>query len=277
MKSYKLREVIETSLYSIENQLVELSQNLEESWDKSLWNIFSVIFGGVGTSLLFIENAIPALINTILVDSNETIQESKLTAILLYLLVILIIFICLTGAIRICVYGIYKVRNRSNKNTKEKREVLVRYFHKVILNNIFVGISFVQKYLEDQKKLNEMQNISKNESNQNESEDGVNYEEKIKLFKDNRMYLYEAKYYFVEAKKGIDEHYIFELDKNRDNDLFLSDIGYETLFNMLEMYDYGCTVLQNYIPAGEEKDKIVEIRESIGIWINRLKRQYQHK
>jgi len=65
MQSYKLRKTSETALFPIEHELRMLRQENDKSWTILMLKILSVVFSGIGTTVLFQENGIPALVKYI--------------------------------------------------------------------------------------------------------------------------------------------------------------------------------------------------------------------
>lgn len=256
MKSYKLRQITETALYSIENVLKDLQVNMETSWKKLLWESISVIFGGIGTSLVFDQHGFPTLIQYILGDNLETTSELVIS--IIYIVSIIIFFFLLSSFVFgvISIVNIVKAKFSNNKSTKEKRKELIEYFHTIILNDIFVGISFIQKYYEEKADIPIVGEIRIK-----------------KICGDNDLYLYEAYYYLKKAYDEIDSKDIFELKYSESNELFLDDIGVNTLYSMLKIFYRGCNELMKVISEGEERVQLEYIIKRIFMWEDDLKKR----
>jgi hypothetical protein len=134
------------------------------------------------------------------------------------------------------------------KKNDTGRTELTEIFHKSVINDIVVGLSFADKVEEE-------------------------YDENVKV-----MYLYEAKYYFVQAFEKIKDMEIFDDDQNYNSDL-VEEIGYETFLTTLIVFREGVKHVKGKLPNKRvpEYSQIEEIDSAIDLHISILKKDYNNK
>lgn len=249
MQSYKLRKTSETALFPIEHELRLLRQDNDRSWTILMLKILSVVFSGVGTTLLSQDEYIPALVQYIFKQIWKQ-SVSKIWIIIAETILALAIFVILS-------YFSNKIINfcnssKDNKKDDFERENLAEVYHKIILNNVITGKSFTKKA---QVKLGEMQNIIKNcnnEKNQKENEHIIK-ETKRELC----LYLSEAFYYFMIAEKQIRDKKIIEIGTRKEYIEFLEEVGALALIESLLMYEKSIDELKILL------DNLVKLDSSI--------------
>lgn len=233
MKSYKLRKATETVLYSIEKELVDIRKTTETKWNKLIGQVLSVLLSGIGTSLLFNEHAIPVFINSYF--DNSIHKASDIRRALVYIISIFFIFLILFTLTLIFRFLVDRINERiSNKSTNEKRIQLIEFFHKVILNDIIIGLSFISKYEEE-----------RNNCNADEC----------------KLYLHEAHYYFSLAYRNINDKGIVPTKNTSGYDEFIIMIGLGTLISAFTSFENGLERLRSYII--ELKDEIPDLDANI--------------
>lgn len=244
LQSYKLRKTSETALFPIEYQLKLLRQENDKSWTLLMLKILSVIFSGVGTTVLCQENCIPALVQYIFcnilkkeIPMGWLIAIQSLAAIGLFVLL---------SFITIKIINLLNL-SKDNKKNDSERENLAEVFHKIILNNIITGKSFTKKA---QSKYNELQKY-----NTDTEGEGAEREEKAKEIKGEFcLYLSEALYYFMIADRQITKEKIIEIG-NRDNyQNFLDEVGILTLAESLFMYEKSINELKSLLMGLDDID-----------------------
>ncbi len=169
IKSYKLNKTLENSIYPLEQELKEINNN---TISNSLNNLVGIVFSGIGTSVVFSENCVLDLLAYVY-DFWGISTDSFIRAII-NSLVALILFLLFYFA-GLLVNNITKKRGKlyKKKGSSEGRSELREIFHKSIINDIVIGISFVNKAEE------------------------IMYEGDVA-----EMYLYEAAYYFIQYMTG---------------------------------------------------------------------------
>lgn len=155
MQSYKMRKIIETVLFPIEEDIKGIKEQGDKSWTSLMWQIFSVVFSGIGTTLLCQDNFIPSWVKVMLYGENQAKQqETGFFVFMLEFLVALAFF----GIV--CVITLkcseWAIKCKDGKGSQKERQRLIEYFHKVILNNILTGISFVKKINTREKAIKEL-------------------------------------------------------------------------------------------------------------------------
>lgn len=250
MQSYKLRKTSETALFPIENELRLLRQESDRNWTSLVLKILSVLFSGIGTTLLCQDEYIPTLVKRIFTKLQINPGHFVLFA-SQAVLAIAVFMVTAFGAITIINW---KNRIKDNKKNEIERENLAEYFHKITLNNIITGKSFTKKAL---TKLIDMQN-KMSEYDQNRSADqreAKELQEKIKEIKrEFCLYISEAIYYFSIAERQIEEKKIVEFG-SRDKYLkYLKEIGVITLIESLLMYENAIDELQTLAVQLQQMD-----------------------
>lgn len=229
MQSYKLRKTSETALFPIENELRLLRQENDRSFTVLMLKIVSVVFSGIGTTVLSQKEYIPSLIEYIIcrvfkrsISSGWMILWEILVATGLFLVVSIVAFKFIN----------WKNSIKDNKKNDFERENLAEVFHKVILNNIITGKSFTKKA---QIKLNEMENFLKNKKGNGDKKE---LEEQFKETKrEFCLYLSEAFYYFMIAERQMAERKIIEIGKRDEYIEYLNEVGVLALTESLLMYE----------------------------------------
>ena len=115
------------------------------------------------------------------------------------------------------------------------RRVLSEKFHKSIINDIVVGLSFLDKTSEEGKLETEIKN----------------------------MYLFEATYYFSQAEMQIELMELFDDKKEVYNKEFIDEVGYETLLTTLLVFQNGVKNVMNKMPKAEEKISLLHLIKSL--------------
>lgn len=242
LKSYKLNKTFENSMYPVEQELVKISKSTKKSFLSILGSLVTFSFGGIGANLLFNENGIPKLIAYYvnpMIGNKPNIQYT-----IWYILGVVITFVllCIIGAIVLKL--VCREKNKLKKKKQEKgREELLEVFHKSIINNIVIGISFSDK-AEDEK-----------------------YKTKVE-----KMYLFEAVYYFKLAELEIESMELFDTEKNEYNDLLLLKIGIETIRSTLLVFESGLRKVYTHLPQSDEKDLVKNIANSVKTYQGMLNR-----
>lgn len=218
MQSYKLRKTSETALFPIEYELRLLRQENDKSWITLMMKILSVVFSGIGTTVLCQENCIPALIQYIFCIVLK-MSLSIGWIIVIQSLVAVGIFVILS-LISIKVINWWH-ESKDNKKNDFERENLAEIFHKIILNNIITGKSFTKKA---QAKFTEMQeNIE--EADQEEQKGKENVEKIKEIKREFCLYLSEAYYYFMIAERQIRKENIIEIGIRDEYLEYLNEVG----------------------------------------------------
>ena len=239
MQSYKLRKTSETALFPIEHELRMLRQENDKSWTILMLKILSVVFSGIGTTVLFQENGIPALVKYILCNKLEKCISMGWIIIIQSLFAIAVFAIMSFISVKVINWW---NSSKDNKKNNLERENLAEIFHKIILNNIITGKSFTKKA---QAKFTEMQ----------VKENG----DKIKEIKrEFCLYLSEAIYYFMIADRQIREEKIIEIGVRENYQEFLNEVGILALVESFSMYEAS---------VNELKELLEELNtEDVSIW-----------
>lgn len=277
MKSYKLNKTLENSTYPIEQELKNLNQLTQKSSLNAI-SITTVIFSGIATSLIIenklFENKVRQIIDWLkkynIIISNEQ----------LFFYAILLIYVVFFGWNLIVYFkNKYKLQPQNMKKSKYGREKLSENFHKSIINDIVVGLSFVdkadevikQEIVEKTKKVNLQEVVD---------ESSKEREEEVK-----NMYLYEATYYFLQASNQIEQMKIFDDEKEICNHKLIDEIGHNTLLTTLKVFKNGVEAVVNKLPKTSgnannesvkkenqvEHEVLEEILAKLQIHINLLK------
>lgn len=231
MKSYKLNKTFENSTYPLELELKNINNNTISS---TLSNLVGIIFSGIGTSLLFDSNGIATLWLGDLFNyfklPNEGYSRVGWTTII-YIFVFALLFLIGTSfnKSKSGKNSLYKKKG-TNKGRSELRED----FHKSIINDIVIGLSFVDKAEE------------------------IGYSGDVA-----DMYLYEAVYYFTQAKIQMEEIELLSPEKSSEHQKFIDEIGEMTIKCTCKVFHSGLIKLFEQLPDGKEKKDIGDIRDAL--------------
>lgn len=248
MKSYKLNKTLENSTYPIEQELKKVNQSMQNSALKTIITLSTVIFSGVATSFIYENKVFFDEISSLIAKLNLKLSVPQLFVIFLFI----IYLVCVIVSIILNCQAKEKEQPKNMKKNSHGRKKLSEDFHKSIINDIVVGLSFLDKTDE-------------------------NLEVEIK-----NMYLYEATYYFIQAEDQIEEMEIFDDTSKVYNKELIDEIGYETLFTTLEVFQNGVNNVMNKMPKSNEKiveyEELENIYENLEIHINLLKeKKYKEK
>ncbi len=228
IKTYKLSKTFENSTFPLELELRAMHQNTVAS---TLNNVSGIIFSGVGTTIISgyikVNDWSEFLVKAF--EWNKGIQPLIQISILTLMFVILYaIGVGLNTFLR------KKEDLSKKKNTSEGRSELCEIFHKSIINEIVTGVSFVNKAEE------------------------MNYDGDVAT-----MYLYEAAYYFKEAKVQMEEMGLLTGESGIKHQEFIDQIGANTVRSTCEVYLHGLEKLYGQIPDGSEKARVKDIATAI--------------
>lgn len=253
MKSYKLNKTLENSTYPIEQELKKINRSTRSGSLKTIAAVSTVVFSGIATNFidkneLFVDE-IDLLIKK-LGKFGWNISRAQIFGWGLFLIYV----ICIIINIIIYLIGQFKEQPRSLKKKPCGRKQLSIDFHKSIINDIVVGLSFLDKTNE---------------------EDGLEVEI-------SRMYLFEATYYFFQAETQIELMELFDDKREVCNKALIDEIGYETLLTTLSVFQNGVKNVMLKMPEQEnemvEYKRLKNIYENLEIHINLLKgKQYKEK
>lgn len=229
---------------SIEKVLKETRLKNEEYLSVFFEKVIAVLFGGIGTTLLFQNDLFPRFLNKIVEKYSES-QISILLSVVGYVCVFLIICIVYFLLFK---FIDHRSKTRDNKRTAEDRELLAEYFHKVFINEIIMGTSFTQKA---DRKFASMIKGDKTNS------------EKVKIMHDCCMYISQAQFYLKMAKEdvvkiGIGKHQI-EHDSttvySKRYEMFVKIVGNLALVESVQMLRETIEALEKVI------EKIMRFQE----------------
>lgn len=242
MKLYKLNKTFENSMYPVEQELIKISQSTKKSFLSVVGNIAAVVFSGIGTSLLFQENGIPMLISYFVSPRVENKPNISYVMWCIGLTIVIFSILFFVGLL------LSKKANKENDSIQKKkrekgREELAEAFHKSIINNIVIGISFADKAEEEE------------------------YETKT-----DQMYLFEAVYYFKIAELEIESMELFDTQKNEYNDKLILKIGIKTICSTLTVFKLGLDKVYDHLPDSDEKKLINDIRNLVNTYQGMLNR-----
>lgn len=233
MKSYKLNKTFENSIYPLEQELKSI--NKTTIW-RTLSNLSAAVFSGIGTSILFEDNCIPKILNNIYDKKNigiDTIEAARINIIVVIALFIILFLLGLL--INKITKGICNSRyDYKKKKNQQGRSELAERFHKIIINDIVTGLSFVDKSEE------------------------LQYSGSVA-----EMYLYEASYYFIQAKLEMEYMELLNPEKNKNHLKFIDEIGENTIISTCKVYKDGLNKLFAHLPKGTEKGTINKIIQAI--------------
>lgn len=120
------------------------------------------------------------------------------------------------------------------KKTKKGRSELIEIFHKSIIKNILIGLDFIDKA------------------------ENLQYKGNISI-----LYLYEAVYFFIEAKKEMEYMELLDSEKGVNHKKFIAELGENTINTTCKVFMDGLNKLYNNLPNGIEKETINTIRQAI--------------
>lgn len=228
MQSYKIKKMTETSMFPIEYELRQIHEENSSNWFKLMWQLISVVFSGIAVTLLCQKDYIPSLFDLIAEELSFPIWLKYLCEVF-FILLLFVLLVTITFAIIK-----YKIKVKDNKASEEDRIRLAEFFHKVIFNNITTGRSFLKKASncpDDEKEL----------------------------------YLCESIYYFNLSYKDILSKKILEIGKREKYELFLKEVGKNTLKNTISIFQESIKTLKSLLPE-EEKKIAEEIYKDILLW-----------
>ena len=127
---------------------------------------------------------------------------------------------------------------KTNKKTTKGRSKLVDSFHESIINDILIGLRFLEKA------------------------ENLCYRGDV-----SEMYLYESAYYFIRAKIQMEEMELLSPEKNENQDKFVNEIGLNTIKSTCKVFNSGLNKLYQNIPEGTEKIVIKNVMDSIKPYI----------
>lgn len=237
LKTYKLNKTFENSIYPLEQELKSINDNTLSS---AFNNLCAAVFSGVGTSILFQKECIPKILNNIYIKCNIIKDEVKVAIFNIVAVILLFILLYFIGT-KINEHTRNKNNPRYNskkKKTKKGRSELAEQFHKSIINDIVIGLSFVDKSEELQYKGNVAE-----------------------------MYLYEAAYYFIQAKIEMEYMELLDPEKEEKQEDFIEEIGKNTIKSTCKVFMEGLNKLYNNLPKGTEKDTIKNIIDAINPYL----------
>lgn len=223
MKSYKLNKTLENSSYPIEQELKKINRSTKQSALKTIITVSTVLFSGIATNFIYENHLFSCKVYRYIQNHNLSMSVSQF-----FLAILALIYsVCIIVNIVIYICGLCKEQPQYMKKYKYGRRKLAEDFHKSIINDIVVGLSFVDKSEEEQKC--EIKN----------------------------MYLYEATYYFSQASNQITKIKLFDDRNEKYNDKLVNTIGRETLLTTLMVFRDGVEKVINNI----YKKNIVECVE----------------
>lgn len=276
MQAYKLRKVMETVIYPVEDELRGIREENDKSWKQIVEKVGAVSFSGIGTTIAFQSDFIPALLQTYLCVSN------KLNMFFLEFFISLGMFVGITFLCWKLI--IWRSKNKDEKKHDVDRRKLAEYFHKVILNNVLTGISFVKRAWNKKKEYEEkVLLISKlNPAENTYVETKSSYEDSQKYYiKEINLYISEALFYFKTANKQFDEKKIFEIGMRKAYVEFIDIVGLSTFINLLDMYKQSYQNMEELNGfMTDNKSDIGEIGEFIiskGLELKEIKENYLEK
>lgn len=241
MQSYKLRKTSETALFPIENELRLLKRENDRSWTTLMKKVLSIVLSGIGTTLLCQDNCIPALMKYIFCDILK-VDISLGCLIVLQFFAAVVLFV-LFSVVAIKIINWFN-DSKDNKKNDIERENLAEFFHKVTLNNIITGKSFTKKA---ENKFNEMQKIV-NQLKCGGKQEKKELQEQIKETKrEFCLYLSEAYYYFMTARKQIEDEKIIESGSRSEYTAYLMEVGVLALAESFLMYEKAVDYLKELL------------------------------
>ena len=158
-------------------------------------------------------------------------------------------FLLAVGFFTLTSFLAFKVINWADNNKDEKKDESSRmhtaeYFHKVILNNVIMGASFVKKV---QSKMDELE--SQNEQLKNKDELEIKFIENsiYDLKHECCLYIAQALFYLELANRELNEKQIIEAGTRKEYVEYLNDVGIVTLIETLKMFEQSLNDLKDLI------------------------------
>ena len=238
MESYKPKKNSEISLYPIELALKKMQDENNRTLNNTIYKTSAVLLSGIGTTFLFQNKYLYNIVENVITFFSWNCTP-RVIEFLTFLL----------GCLIFVLFSSVKVKTyiEDSKRNKELREDTAEYFHKVILNNIIMGLSFAKKAA---KILNT-----------NESK------------KQCCFYTSQSLFYLKTALRDLEQKQIFEAggrDKYRN---FVDEVGWITLYETLNMLNNAFHEIDNIIIILSDETKY-NWRDDI-FELNELKRQKQ--
>lgn len=277
MHAYKLRKIFETVIYPVEDEIRGIREENEKSWKKVVGQVGSVVFSGIGTTIAFQENFLPTII-------KKFFHTSETCLFFLQFFIAIAVFVGCTAILWLCIY--LRSKDSDEKRYDRDRKELAEYFHKVILNNILTGISFVKKACNKKKEYDNKDNLIKElDKTQKDWKTMENvYKESQKYYiQEIRLYISEALFYFKIANKQFENKKIFEIGMRREFVEFIDIVGVSTFKNLFDMYIQSydnLKELNKFINDNDNKTDIESIRKFLDskiIDLEKLEERYIQK
>lgn len=251
MQAYKLRKIIETVIYPVEDELRGIREENDKSWKKVVKQVGSVAFSGIGTTIAFQNEFLPALIKILFPCSNA------LCLFFLEFFIAIAIFIGTTALFWLWIY--LSSKDIDEKKHDEDRKELAEYFHKVILNNILTGISFIKRAWNKKREYEQKELLIYNEKNE-EMKNAYRDSQKYYL-KEIKLYISEALFYFKTANKQFEKKKIFEKGMRKAYVEFIDIVGLSTFKNVFDMYEQSYENMKELCNFMEDKDNQSDVKE----------------
>lgn len=232
MQTYKLRKIFETVIYPIEDEIRRIREENDKSWKKIVKQVGSVAFSGIGTTIAFQNEFLPAIIKKYFPCKNELLLFA------LEFFIAIDMFVGITAIFWIFIYLSSKDTD-AKRHYKERKE-LAEYFHKVILNNILTGISFTKRAWNKKKEYDKKELLIKNLDSKKEDYEEMKstYSDSQKYYlKEIKLFISEALFYFKMANKQFEKNKIFEKGMRNAYVEFIDIVGLSTFKNLFDMYD----------------------------------------
>lgn len=265
MQAYKLRKIIETVIYPVEDELRGIREENDKSWKKVVKQVSSVAFSGIGTTIAFQNEFLPAIIKKYSPCSDE------LFLFFLEFFIAIVIFIGITAFFWLWIY--LSSKDNDEKKHDEERKELAEYFHKVILNNILTGISFTKRAWNKKEEYKKKEMLINCLDKKKED-----YEEKKEAYRDSqkyytkeiRLYISEALFYFKTANRQFEKKKIFEKGMRKAYVEFIDIVGFSTFKNLFDMYGQTYENMKELCNFMEDSDNQLDV-EKIGKFITSKK------
>ena len=172
-----------------------------------------------------------------------------------------------------------------NKKTRKQREDLAEYYHKIILNNIITGVSFEKRawnkrvqFFQKEKEIEKRELMyGSHESHPNNvvDLDVTDTESQQYYFREIRLYICEAVYYFKVANQQMREQGIFEYGERDEYIDFIKIIGLGTLKSVYDIYVksyYNLSDLNNFaLMSDQNKPDLDDIKDFLNDFDLRLR------
>lgn len=241
MESYKPRKNSEISLYPIELTLKKMQDENKRNFKNTIYKTSAAFLSGIGTIFLFQNKYLYNIVET-LFEFFEWNCTSWEIGILTFIMGAALFFI-----INIIAWGLCKVidANEDSKRNKNLREDIAEYFHKVILNNIIMGLSFAKK----------ASNLLTTKASKNQC----------------CFYTSQALFYLKTAIRELDKKQIFEAGGREQYLEFIDEVGWITLYETLHMLNSTFREIDNIIEVLSDKTQYCWERDIVEL--NELKRE----